>query len=384
MKNTTIHRINWVDGMKMNKDHFIGLEDALLQQITRSNIHAITNTNYGLLAIEGEKGFNIQLSLDGRNGATVTLTNCNAITRGGFPIQINEEITSLLELSNTTISCHKEWDKEENGLFQVVLGVSPLERIAIGSAEPEEQPLRKPFVVQKYQISIVPIKQEQPEEIGAYHLTIGLIEVKNGTPNLIADYIPPCATVNAHTNLLEHYENFGNALNTIEELSLKIIQKIYRKKQSNDLARMVLAITKDIQLYTSHAIPTYRMIDKYVEPASMISRIMGLARTIQGSVNIYASTGKEALLNYLTEWCQLNQGEFEDTLTKASQLQYKHYHITESLHTISKCTTLLVQLFRKLEELEYIGKKSNSKLFVKEDIIEEEKTQTTGKFFVEE
>ena len=384
MKKTTIHRINWIDGMKMNKDHFIGLEDALLQQIAHSNAHIISNNNYGLLAIEGEKAFNIQLSLDGHNGTTISLSNCNAITRGGYAIQINKEITALLELSNTTISCHKEWDKEENGMFQIVLGVSPLERIAIGSADPEEQPIRKPYVVHKYQLSIVPIKNEQPEEIGVFHLIIGLINVNNGTPSLVENYIPPCTAIDAHEDLLAYYEDFGNVLNTLEELSLKIIQKIYRKKQSNDLAHMVLAISKDIQLYLSHAIPTYRISDKYAEPASMISRIMGLARTIQASINVYAGTGKEALLNYLTEWCQLNQGEFENTLTKVSQLQYKHYHITDSLHNIENCTTLLVSLFRKLEELEYIGKKSHSSLFVKEDIIDQENKQTSGRFYVEE
>ncbi len=384
MENTTIHRINWVDGMKMNKDHFLGLEDALLQHTAYTNMGHITNNNYGLLSVSGEKKFNIQLSLDGRKGATVTLLSCYAITRGGHLIHVNEQITSLLALSNTTLSCHKEWGKDESGTFQIVLGVSPLERIAIGSADPEEQPLRKPYVVPKYQISILPVKDEQPEEMGDFHLTIGLITVEKGIAHLVENYIPPCTTLNSHPSLWDYYQNFGGALNALEELSLKIIQKIYRKKQSNDLARMVLSITKDLQLYLSHAIPNYRITDMHAEPTHMIARLMGVARTVQGSVNIYAGTGKESLLNYLTEWCDLNQGEFENVLSNVSQLQYVHNNMSKSIEVVEQCTNLLVQLFRKLEELEYIGKKSSSKLFVKEDIIEEEQTRVSGRFFVEE
>ncbi|QWX84231.1 hypothetical protein H0I23_00850 [Cellulophaga sp. HaHaR_3_176] len=384
MEDNPIYRINWVDGMKMNKDHFLRLENSLLQSIAQSNTYCIANRNYGLVPIPGEKPFKIELSVDGRHGTTITILSCNAVTKGGYSIIINEEITRLLEQSSNTISCHKEWTDEKDGVYQVLLSVSPLERIAIGSADPEEEPVRKPFVIPKYRVSVVPMVDEQIEETGAFDLIIGLISVEKGIPTLQENYIPPCTTVKAHSDLFEIYQYLGGGLNTLEALSMKIIQKIYKKKQSNDLARMVLSISRDLQLYLSHAIPAYRIHDLNAEPTSMVSRLAGVARTLQGSVNMYAGTGKEILLTYLSEWCQLNQGEFEEVLTSVSQLDYKHYNIQTSIELLEKCNDVLVQLFRKLEELEYIGKKSNSKLFVKEDVIDEEPKNTTGKFFLEE
>ena len=84
--------VNWVDGMKINKQHFIAERNAMQQQIVFSGGSHITAVNYGLLpAIANEqKAFKITVSLDNQQFVQVRLINCRAITPGGAFINIEE------------------------------------------------------------------------------------------------------------------------------------------------------------------------------------------------------------------------------------------------------------------------------------------------------
>jgi len=86
-------------------------------------------------------------------------------------------------------------------------------------------------------------------------------------------------------------------------------------------------------------------------------------------MDVYVGTGKEDLLNYLSDWCDLNQGAFENVLVEMMDLEYHHTDINKALHNVSSFTKLMLSLFKKLNELDYIGKKSDSNIFVKEEVI---------------
>ena len=98
MKSKNKYRVNWIDGMKINKNHFIDLEDSLLFAIKNSEQKQITPINYGLLPDFSEQGssIDVSISVDGQNTIEVILNMCKAITLGGYQINISEATKTII------------------------------------------------------------------------------------------------------------------------------------------------------------------------------------------------------------------------------------------------------------------------------------------------
>ena len=89
------------------------------------------------------------------------------------------------------------------------------------------------------------------------------------------------------------------------------------------------------------------------------------------------------LLNYLTDWCDLNQGAFENVLIDMIDLEYVHTDVNAALYKVSSFTRLMLSLFKKLNELDYIGKKSDSNIFVKEEVVDNPEVKSRRSFLLD-
>ncbi|WP_103865881.1 hypothetical protein [Aquimarina sp. I32.4] len=378
------YHVNWIDGMKINKNRFIDMENALTQFSQLVSSRGLNSNNYGLLPGFGsDEAVKMTFSVDGQETIKVQLNRCRAITAGGHLIHITSEITSFLESEGNLITTNYAINGTEEECY-IVLSINPYVRTPIGDADPEEEPPRHPFVLPEYKLNIVGKNEVNAEEFGKYHITIGKIIFEEGSaPYLAEDFIPPCTSILSHQDLLYTYSEIGTFFNALEKYSMNIVQKIYQKKQSNDLAKMVLTICQNTLQYLGGMVPEYRMNDKQAPPIFMICKLMSLARVIKTNMDIYAGTGKEELLNYLSDWCDLNQGAFENTLVEMIELQYIHTDINSALNYVSNFTKLMLSLFKKLNELDYIGKKTDSNIFVKEEVIAKQDVKNRRSFLLD-
>lgn len=73
------------------------------------------------------------------------------------------------------------------------------------------------------------------------------------------------------------------------------------------------------------------------------------------------------MINYITEWCDLSQGQFDNAVAELLQLPYNHSDINSSLIKITEFAKTLSIVFSKLAKLDYIGKKKETNIFVKEE-----------------
>lgn len=374
MKSKYNHRVNWIDGMKINKNHFIDFENSIVSLINSSEEKYLTTTKFGLLPNFSEEGSSIDIavSVDGQSTIEVILNKCKAITLGGFQIDINKDTVSLLEQSGHILKQQYSINKDEDEWF-VVLTVNPSSRIPVGDADPDEEPPRHPFVIPEYKLDILPKSEVSKQEMGLFHITLGKITLDNDVPVLDENFIPPCTSIQSHDDLKFVYQEIGTFLNKMESYTTHIIQKIFQKKQTNDLAHMVLALSQNVLFYLNNIISEFRIKDKNEAPVEMILKLMGLSRVIKSNLDVFIGTGKEDLLNYLTDWCDLNQGAFENVMIGLIELEYVHTDINDSLFKISSFTRLMLSLFKRLNELDYIGSKENSHIFVKEEIVENKK-----------
>jgi len=349
------YRVHWADGMKINKDHFIDLENSMLQQLMMIHSNYIHQNNFGLLPdhSNNEQPVNLSVSMDGQETLVIVLNKCLAVTLGGAQIIINETVNNYLEQSGYIIQNRFDINQEHT-LWYIVVSVNPYKRVAIGFSDPDEEPARKPYVISEYNISLVPESAMNVHEVGYNSITVGKVVLENSKLILVDDFIPPCTSIQSHPELRYTFTEIGAFFNAMEFYNTHIVQKIYQNKQNNDLAKMALILSNDVLVYLKGIISEYRIKDKYEPPE---------------------------FLNYLTEWCGTNQGEFEHVLQEIINLEYVHIDISTSIQKASEFTMLMNTLFKKLSELEYIGKKNIADVFVKEDKNIEKPIKKRRRFF---
>lgn len=386
-KNNNHLFVNWVDGMKINKDHFIETDRASIQYATNIGKSIVLPNSYGLLPLHSQKesSVDIKLSLDGQNTITAQLNNCTAITSKGVYIEINDDTRQLLgkNASFETIRTTIDLENSEGQQFYIVLGVDLYNRLGVGEADAQENPPRHPYTIPKYTLGIVTEEELENTSLGGQHLTVGKLSVESGTPTLLVDYIPPCTSIQSHQDLIYIYSELGVFLTSIEKYSLQVLQKILQKKQTNELAVMVQTICQNTLNFLSGIIPSYLTDDMNQPPLKMMVHQMSLARVIKNNIDIYKGTGKEELINYLTSWSESTQGDFEKILEDVIHLQYKHYDLNLSLHLVSKFSKIILALFKKLDDLDYIGQKSDSNIFVKEEVVTKKEIKQRRSFLLD-
>jgi hypothetical protein len=155
----------------------------------------------------------------------------------------------------------------------------------------------------------------------------------------------------------------------MELYALQIIQKILQKKQQNELADAIYKISENLTTFTATEYSNFKMSYIYQPPVFMITAVAGMARLIKNTMDYYVGTSKDELISYCTEWCGVSQGELETAITTLCNYQYNHLDINDALEKVLKFTQIISSLFGSLARLEYIGKKKESGIFVKEQVL---------------
>jgi hypothetical protein len=155
----------------------------------------------------------------------------------------------------------------------------------------------------------------------------------------------------------------------METYSLQIIQKIIQKKQSNDMAVIVQKLCEYILSFTASQLADIKSSGVVKPPVSMIVTISAFSRLIKNIIDCYLGAGKEELISYFTEWCNVSQGELERIIIQLSNHQYDHLDINNSMNKVTEFTKIVSALFHRLARLEYIGKRKEAGIFVKEEAV---------------
>jgi hypothetical protein len=115
----------------------------------------------------------------------------------------------------------------------------------------------------------------------------------------------------------------------------------------------------------------------------MITKLQGLGRIMKNSIDVYTGSGKEELVNYITSWSATTQGDFEIVLADMVDVGYVHHDVNLSLDIVSKFSKIMLSLFKKLDDLDYIGKKSDSNIFVKEEVVAKQDVKQRRSFLLD-
>ena len=372
--------MNWVDGMKVSKDHFIALENALLDSIRDSYAFGIKDYNYGLLPpVMGEKtSLDIEILKTGGENLFVRLNSCRAITPGGCRIELTPNKIKSLNLK-AQVESKFETGKFETGTYEVILKVNPFNRIPVGNPDPDEIPPRHPYSSFEHKLWVLPSEQVNPNDLGEYYLTLARINFKGGEWLIDNTFIPSCTSVNSSGILIGAYKTLGTQLGEIESSSLKIIQKIISKNQKAPLSENVKFLCERLSFLISQLFFTYKTVSYQVPPIFLCDIFVKVANNFRLVLMQMPEKEKEDMLNYFNEWTDIIPSSFEKMVSSVTDLDYDHNNIAASINPILQFVSLVASLMTKLSTLEFIGKHKEKDLFVRETRVDQDQSDKKKK-----
>ncbi|SHI88120.1 hypothetical protein [Flavobacterium terrae] len=358
--------VNWVDGMKINKSHFIAMQDHMSDVVRDALGTQMTPLNYGLLPF-GNSGESVKISLviDNHKLLRVKVEECHAITPNGCRIDISSNNAHMLNLEMPYPEAVYELDYDQDMVLLANVSVNLFDKRPFGDPDPNENPPRYPNVIPTFNLNLVPEKNVDNTQ-GGYHLTLGKIIINRTESYLMADYIPPCTSVTSHQKLIDIHTKIDRFFGQLELYSVQISQKINRKNQSNELAIIILDLCQKIITYLGNNINSFRWFTISQPPAYMFDTVIALARIMKNYIDSKSGAGKEELLNYIAEWCGISQGDFEVMFTDLVNVGYNHVQIDKTAKKTLHFVNVISELFTTLNHLDYIGKRKDNGIFVKE------------------
>lgn len=359
--------INWEDGMKINKNHFIQQENVSLERINDVAAGFLNNKNYGLLPIDQELESSIKttIKIDNQEFLKVKIFICRAISPGGARIEILEE-HSLPEFEiNISAELQASAAGEGDDYF-VLLSVDSFNKQPFGELNAEEEPPRYPYLFPGFKINLLPEKKVANTTVNPYSFYIGKLFLSKDKPEIIDDYIPPCRTINSHNDLIVFYNSVEKFFSKLELALLSIIRKIKEKNQESDLAQSVHFLAQKLLEYVTRNHLRLKWEIPDAPPILLFEYIATSAREIRNAIDSLPAAHKEEMLNYFTNWSELKQGDFEKLLVYCVNFEYQHYDIITSIEQFTEFIQIIATLFDKLDSLAYIGKKKETNIFVKE------------------
>lgn len=368
--------VNWVDGMKLNKDHFTAERNAMLQLHAAGTGAFISEVNYGLLppVAAEHKPFRLYLTVDNQDSVRIKLTGCRAVTPGGHLIDVDEQGGFVADNLSVVPELRFLFSTYEDrpGRYAIIVSIDPFNRVPVGNASAQELPPRIPFSAPQFSLSLLPVAELQAGKTGLYQLCVGNILIERNQVLPADDYIPPCSCPAAHPELTEVFYGLEEYMGKMELYVMQILQRISQKGQNNELAVMVQQVCERLLHFQSMEYSSIRWAALHQPPYVMFGHVVSQARMIKNVLDIYLNSGKEQLLNYFTEWCDLGQGELEAVIVELSNYKYRHEDIRTLVEKTRAYTKVVSSLFYKLSRLDYIGKKREAGIFVKEEVVRNE------------
>lgn len=375
--NKTYLPVNWVNGMNINQSHFITEQKSNLAFQMQGFRNQITPYNYGMSLINIAENNYIWIDVNNNLEIEVELKNLSLLFPNGYVLNIDVPDNEIGKYA-----CNISQLQENNEAW-IIISVNAFKRVSYGEPDVDESPVRKPFIIPEVKISVVDAYEKFDASFWNHHLIIAKLIKQNESWSVDRKYIPPVQKTIGNPVLNNQHLINENYLSSIERSTIEIIQKIRAKKQDNDLSKILIEMSMNLNQYLSQTITKLKQVNAYEPPLYQIVYFIEMARIINNTLETWQGCGRDEMLTYLADWCDISQGEFETMIQSVITHKYDHNNIRKSIDVITSFADTVSSMFAVLASLDYIGKKIETNLFVAEeqdDIVEEGTTKRKRKF----
>jgi len=362
--------VHWTDGMKISEVHFNQLQDAMDDSLRDVSAQGLTDFNYGLLPPSPGSKTSLELVMNPDQSKLIhmKLLTCRAITPGGARIEISKASEQQQNYFPDGAEVRIKKEEVTDKFYDIVISVNPLARIPTGQPDPEESPVRYPYTQPEYRLEVIPSSQMSGDRAGAYHLTIGKIEITAGEVSMVDHFIPPCTSVRSSKRLMDEYFRLGNALGEIGTFATQIVQKVKSEKQKTDLAVNISYLAEKIVFFLADRIAGYRWRVSQLPPVYMVETFVSFAYLFKSAVDCLAERDREQMFTYFQQWTELSPAQFTVRLNTLIETEYNHMKTGEAVKEINHFVQIIIKLFRQMSKLKYIGDQPDSGVVIGETV----------------
>ncbi|MBU2946318.1 hypothetical protein [Zobellia uliginosa] len=372
-------KINWVDGMKISKEHFESLQNFAENSIKDAYVVRKGRYGHGFLASYLDGNNEYAINLDVHKSLKVSIKKLRAITPNGNRIEITENTPSVKE---EIVVDELADSKLEEGFLLINLDTD--NTIPFGAQDPKEIPPRYPFLTNGQFFTFITSDDLAKSGLSGNQLPIAKIQKEGKSLSIATDYIPPSLTLGAHESLIDFYNETENFVKMTERNAILIVQKIMAKQSDNPVAdAMHLAVDK-AYAYLAQQITKIKWEEYDMHPKELLEIIVSFARVFKGSVDISSSQNKEELFNYFGEWTELKGGDYEKIFTDVINMQYNHNDVNQNVILASGFMSVIDRLLTVLTQVDYIGKRRDMGIFVNENIVKNKQDKSGKTSFLAE
>lgn len=367
LKEISHYPVNWIDGMKVSRKHFIQMDAATADQMRDVAALQLNHLNYGLLSPlkNYPSSLEIEIQIDTQSIIQCVLKSCRAITADGIRIEvINSQNKSTYSAAQITAKHQHEGDKD--AVYAVIVYTNIFDRQPTGEPDADEQPIRHPYSAPKIMLDIIPFEQLDAAE-GNYLVLTKLIYA-DGRWSKDENYIPPCVAVQNHKKLYDAYINLGNQLGEVGSYCTNIVQKVKGEKQKTSLSLNIQEVSEKMISFLADKIVFYRWLNSQRPPVYVIENFVSMAYCLKTSFDCLTEKDREEMFKYFEQWTNLKPVEFDNHLQEVLKIQYEHNDIAIAVNGVQEFMNMISQLFGKLSKLKFIGEQPDTGIVLGETI----------------
>ena len=367
MKNTYLP-INWTDGVKLTKDHFINNYFNFVATVNDYTNVRLNNYNYGIVNEATDTSFEMETKSNNSN-LEVALKKCHCIAKNGHLIVFNTAIYGE-EFPQASLF-GSNLDPNATDTYYVIVSVNPFNLIPVGIPDPEVVPLHHPNAAPEIKLHIINKNEVNAAFLEGYFLILKKYNFKNGVFDEDTKYIPPVSKLKNHKLLTDFNKNATMELEQIYDFSIKIHKKNIHNSMNNKLVLNTFSLCEKIIGFYTNAIFFLRNRALEEPPIFMLEKIVILSNSLMATLALMDEKEKEMLLQYYYEWVDVKPSELLQVISQTNGATYDHNDIYETLQKTDQFIGIIKKLWKKLSELEYIGVR-------KENIVISEETKTAA------
>ena len=368
LKPISHYPVNWIDGMKISKQHFLQTENALQDHFRDALAIGINNINYGLLspAPDTSSSLELEIQIDPQNIIHVNLKTCRAVAPNGTRIEIIKSSNTFNYSAKKLSASYTHDNSKPEQTYAIIIQANPNERIPAGEPDPAEQPARHPYSIPAVNLSILPVEQLQPTE-GSY-LILARLSNDKGEWKKDDQYIPACVAVQNHKRLYDQYASLGKQFEEMVTFCSQIVQKVKGEKQKTSLSLNIQYVCEQLLSYMVDKVVRYRWIYASEPPIHTVEIFVSLCYCLKTSFDCLTERDREELFTYFEQWSLLKPVEFEMLIQDILSIEYDHNDVSKSMIGINKWMEIMVLLFGKLSKLKFIGEQHDIGIVLGETI----------------
>lgn len=378
--------VNWIDGMKINKDHFEQLDNYFTERLRDAYAINLNSLNYGICYSDDAlfKSLNVKVSIDPAKIIRVQLLSCRAITAGGCRIEYGNPSGLKANFEQDKLQAEYYFDDSREKNFYILLSVNIHARSPVGQPDANETPARQPFIGPSYQLQILPETQIDAGNPPDNALIIGQLTFANGKMKLVENFIPASTIVKSSPVMYDEYFKLGNYLGETQNNIYTIFEKIHGKSQSTSLVKSCSILCNDVAGFIANDLGSYRWVIAEQPPVYLFNTFLRLAYRMTVTLQTMPVKDKEELINYICEWVEESPAQVTEKIKNLIKFEYRHTSINDALEVTTEFMVMVYGIFNKLAQLDFIGKKKGERAFVQEKKVDEvapiQETKKSGGF----